>query len=208
LGIAVGVILAYVLGSLPFGFWFAKTRGLDIQKVGSGNTGATNVLRALGPKAAIPVLILDVGKGFFGAMLAQRVGVAMGADAGLAGILGGLGAFAGHNWSFLLRFTGGKGVSAAAGAALFLMPQVVWVAAMAFVGVILITRYVSLGSILAALTFVAATLVGRYPPASQAFAVVVGAVIIFKHRSNIARLLSGKEPKFGQRLRGGAGGKP
>lgn len=206
LGTALGALLAYLLGSLPFGFWLAKARGTDLQKVGSGNTGATNVLRALGPAAAAPVLILDVGKGFFGAMLAGRLAAALGGDPALAGVLGGLAAFAGHNWSFLLRFTGGKGVSAAAGAALFLVPQVVLVAVAVFVATIAITRYVSLGSILAVLTFMVVILLGGHPPAVDAFAVVAAALIIYKHRANLRRLRSGTEAKFGQRLGSKAGG--
>jgi len=194
--------LAYLLGSMPFGVWFARSRGVDIQRIGSGNTGATNVLRALGPRAAIPVLLLDVGKGFFGAMLAQRLAVSLGGDPGVAAVLGGLAAFSGHNWSFMLGFTGGKGVAAAAGAALYLLPQVVLVGVGVFVATAALTRYVSLGSILAAATVAGITLAGAYPLERQMFALVGAGVIIYKHRANIKRLLAGTESRLGERVGG------
>lgn len=203
LGTALGVAVAYILGSLPFGYWVARSRGVDIQKVGSGNTGATNVLRALGPQAAIPVLLLDVVKGFGGAWLGQTLAAAYGGDPSLAAVLGGLAAFAGHNWSVFLRFTGGKGVSAGAGAALFLLPTGVALGVAVMIVTVALTRYVSLGSILAALTVGAYSLLGPFAVDRKVFAVLAASLILYRHRANIARLLAGKEARFGQRLGGG-----
>ncbi len=206
LGALLGMAIAYVLGSLPFGYWVARVRGVDIQKVGSGNTGATNVLRALGPKAAIPVLLLDVGKGFGGAWLGQTLAAALGGDPSLAAVLGGLAAFAGHNWSLFLHFTGGKGVSAGAGAALYLLPVGVALGVTVFVLTIAITRYVSLGSILAAASVGVFTLLGPYPADRKVFALLAAVLIVYRHRANIGRLLAGTEARFGQRLSAGGSG--
>lgn len=203
LGTLLAVAIAYVLGSLPFGYWVARSRGVDIQKIGSGNTGATNVLRALGPKAAIPVLLLDVGKGFFGAWLGQTLAIALGGDPSLSAVLGGLAAFAGHNWSVFLHFTGGKGVSAGAGAALFLLPSAVALGLGVMVITVALTRYVSLGSILAAVAVGTYTLLGSFAVDRKIFALLAAVLIVYRHRANISRLLAGTESKFGQRVSGG-----
>jgi glycerol-3-phosphate acyltransferase PlsY len=201
LGTVLGVILAYLLGSLPFGFWFARARGINITQVGSGNIGATNVLRALGPRAAIPVLLLDAGKGYFGAWIGYGVSVALGGNPGLGAVLGGLAAFAGHNWSVFLGFRGGKGVAAAMGAALFLLPVPVLVGIGVAVLTVVLTRYVSLGSMLGALSVSLYALVGPFALERKLFALAATAVIIYKHRGNIERLLQGREARFGQRVR-------
>ncbi|MDP2871418.1 MAG: glycerol-3-phosphate 1-O-acyltransferase PlsY [Bacillota bacterium] len=192
--------MAYVIGSLPFGFWLAKARGIDIQKVGSGNIGATNVLRALGPRAAVPVLIMDILKGFVGAALAAQISRATGGNPSLAAVIGGLAAFAGHNWSFLLGFRGGRGVATGAGAALYVLPYGVLLGVTVLVAVVFVTRYVSLGSILAAASVAAYALAVPFPPERRIFALAAASVIIYKHRPNIGRLLSGTESKFGQRI--------
>lgn len=200
LGTLLGVVLAYLLGSLPFGFWFARAKGLDITKVGSGNTGATNVLRALGPRSAVPVLLLDVGKGYLGCWLGYALSVSLGGNASLGAVLGGLAAFSGHNWSFLLGFRGGKGVAAAAGAAIYLLPGPVVLGIGVFVTVIALTRYVSLGSILGALSVAIYAVLGPFALERRVFAVVLALLIIYKHRPNIQRLLAGTESKFGDRI--------
>jgi len=200
LALLLSAAAAYVIGSLPFGFWLAKARGIDIQKVGSGNIGATNVLRALGPRAAVPVLVMDVLKGFVGAALGARIAGLAGGDPSLAAVVGGLAAFAGHNWSFLLGFKGGRGVATGAGAALYLLPAGVLLGVAVLVLVVIITRYVSLGSILAATTVGLYTLVTPFPLEKRIFAVAAVSIIIYKHRPNIGRLLAGTESKFGQRV--------
>lgn len=199
---------AYLIGSLPFGFWLAKARGIDIQKVGSGNIGATNVLRALGPRAAAPVLLMDVLKGYAGAALAAQIASAAGGNPSLAAVIGGLAAFSGHNWSFLLRFSGGRGVATGAGAALYILPLGVLLGVSVFLVVVAVTRYVSLGSILAAASVAAYVLAVPFPPEKRIFAVLAASIIVYKHRPNIRRLISGTESKLGQRADGaGAGGR-
>jgi glycerol-3-phosphate acyltransferase PlsY len=200
LGVVAGAILAYLLGSMPFGYWVARARGVDIQKVGSGNIGATNVLRALGPRAAVPVLTMDVLKGFFGAGLASWTALAMGGSPSLGAVAGGLAAFAGHNWSFLLRFTGGRGVATGAGAALYIMPGAVALGLVVVVVTVALTRYVSLGSLLGAASVATYALLGGFTVEEKIFAVLAAAVIVYKHRPNIGRLLAGTESKFGQRV--------
>lgn len=208
MGVALGAVLAYLLGSMPFGYWAARSRGVDIQKVGSGNIGATNVLRALGPRAAVPVLAMDVLKGFAGAWLAAWCAGRLGGAASLGAVAGGFGAFCGHNWSFLLGFTGGRGVATGAGAALYIMPQAVLLGLAVVIVTVALTRYVSLGSILAAASVAMYALLSSMPLEKRIFAAAAAAVIIYKHRPNIRRLLAGTESKLGQRLapRGPRGG--
>ena len=196
----LGACLAYVLGSLPFGVWVARSRGVDIQRVGSGNTGATNILRALGAGAAVFVLLLDAAKGFLGAALGHWAAGAFGAGPALGAVVGGLAAFSGHNWSFLLGFKGGRGVATGAGAALFILPFEVALGLAAVVGVVFLTRYVSLGSILGAAVVATAALLRPHGWESKLFAVLAATVIIYKHRPNIERLLNGTESKIGERV--------
>lgn len=205
LGLLLGLIGAYLLGSLPFGYWAARLRGTNIRETGSGNIGATNVLRTLGPGVAVPVLLLDAGKGYFGAAMAAALAARFGGDPALAAVLGGLAAFAGHNWSFLLGFSGGKGVAAAAGAAVYLIPVPLAAGVVTVVLVVALTRYVSLGSIVAVTVAALLTVFGTYPLAHKVFAVVAASVIVYRHRANIRRLLAGTEARFGQRIKPGRG---
>lgn len=196
----IGALAAYLLGSMPFGYWAARARGVDIRSVGSGNIGATNVLRALGPRAAAPVLVMDMLKGFLGAAAGVWCAGRFGGGASLGAVVGGLAAFSGHNWSFLLGFRGGRGVATGAGAALYIMPQAVLLGLAVVVVTVAVTRYVSLGSILAASAVALYALLGAMPPEKKLFAVLAAAVIVYRHQPNIGRLLAGTEAKFGQRL--------
>lgn len=195
IGICVG---AFFVGSLPFGFWLAKLRGVDLRKAGSGNIGATNVWRTCGWQLGLPVFILDVAKAYV-------PGVAGGAWLGESGfsseavILVAVCAVFGHAFSPFLGFRGGKGVASALGAALAATPLSAAAAFAVWLTVFGITRYVSLASIfgliaapLLAWLFGAPTLVwGIYT-----FAAVL---LIAKHKSNIERLLAGREYRFGSR---------
>lgn len=185
-------VLAYFLGSVPFGYLAAKVASLDITQKGSGNTGATNVLRTLGPKYAIPVLVLDLAKGAIGAYLGLRF-TGMGA---LGALLVGAFAVVGHNWSIFLGFRGGKGVASSAGVVMVAFPQLILVALGVFVLVVLVTRYVSLGSLLAAWTAVAVSFFPGYGLAAQIPCVILAALITYQHRSNIKRLMTGTELKI------------
>ena len=182
----------YLLGSIPFGLILGKLAGLgDVREVGSGNIGATNVLRAGGKKLAALTLLLDAGKGTAAVLIAARFG---GEPAALAA---GLGAFLGHLYPVWLGFRGGKGVATYIGVVLGLH----WPAALAFCGVWLLVALVTRYSSLAALAASAATLatlaaLGNWPLAT--LALVFAVLLIVRHRSNIERLLRREETRIGE----------
>ncbi|HSH62900.1 glycerol-3-phosphate 1-O-acyltransferase PlsY [Methyloceanibacter sp.] len=182
----------YLLGSIPFGLILGKLAGLgDVREVGSGNIGATNVLRAGGKKLAALTLLLDAGKGTAAVLIAARFG---GEPAALAA---GLGAFLGHLYPVWLGFRGGKGVATYIGVVLGLH----WPAALAFCGVWLLVALVTRYSSLAALAASAATLailaaLGNWPLATLALVFTV--LLIVRHRSNIQRLLRREETRIGE----------
>lgn len=185
------VIASFWVGALPFGYWAARLRGVDIRKVGSGNIGATNVFRALGAKVGATVLLLDAMKGFLPTFLAVRAG----AD-DLSAILVGVAAIVGHTFSPLVGFKGGKGIATGLGALLAAAPITVAVAFPLWLITFLITRWVSLGSVLAAASVpVAAYFGGLSLPAVSVLA-AASALVIWKHRSNLWRILHGVEPKL------------
>ncbi|MEW6724815.1 MAG: glycerol-3-phosphate 1-O-acyltransferase PlsY [Bacillota bacterium] len=193
------IFISYLLGSIPFGYLVGRRLGVDIRRLGSGNTGATNALRVLGPIPALITAIADVGKGLVAVYLARRFGV----QTDCLPYLAGLAAMAGHNWSVFLRFGGGKGVATGAGITGALVPTALPYAVAVFVATIFLTRYVSLGSILAAATIpVAAWLTGA-DRMGVVFGLVLAATVIFQHRGNIQRLLAGNERKFGQKVEKG-----
>ncbi|HHW17995.1 MAG TPA: glycerol-3-phosphate 1-O-acyltransferase PlsY [Firmicutes bacterium] len=188
--------VSYLLGSIPFGFLVARMVGIDnIMAHGSGNIGATNVFRVLGPAYAVPVLALDAGKGALAAYLGLRY-----LNLGEPGaFLAGLFAIAGHNWSIFLKFRGGKGVATSAGVAIVAFPELLLVGITVFAFVVLLTKYVSLGSLLAVwVAFVYSLVTGK--DVFERIAVLFIAVLVtYRHRSNISRLLSGTESKLGQK---------
>jgi acyl phosphate:glycerol-3-phosphate acyltransferase len=204
---AVGYILtalvAYLLGSIPTGFLVGKARGIDIRTVGSGNIGATNVLRALGTPAGIFVLLADAVKGWVAVFLAAKwlcgwfCPTADPQTLELFRICATPFAVIGHNYTCWLSFKGGKGIATSAGVLLALVPWSLVIILSIFVLVLALTRYVSLGSMCAsfALPF-AAWLTGE----SRTIVLVtgmMGALAIYKHKANIKRLLNGTESRFG-----------
>jgi glycerol-3-phosphate acyltransferase PlsY len=187
----VAVIAAFWVGALPFGYWAARLRGIDIRKVGSGNIGATNVFRVLGAKTGVIVLVLDALKGFLPTWVVMRAG----AD-DVSAILVGVAAILGHTFSPLVGFKGGKGVATGLGALLAASPLTVAVAFPVWLVAFLLTRWVSLGSVLAAAAVpIAAYFWGHSLPAVGILA-AAAAVVIWKHRSNLWRILHGVEPKL------------
>jgi glycerol-3-phosphate acyltransferase PlsY len=192
---------SFLIGGLPFSWFLGKAAGVDLRRVGSGNPGATNLLRNAGAKWGIPGLLLDAAKGVAPVALAQWLFP----DLAAAGVLAAAAAISGHIWTPFLGFRGGKGVATAAGAFLALNPLLILIAFVVFLIILAITRYVSLGSITAAaLAFVgsfAVPLILRRPidPYFVVFCGVCSAVIIFAHRKNITRMLAGKESKLGVR---------
>ncbi|HXA83034.1 MAG TPA: glycerol-3-phosphate 1-O-acyltransferase PlsY [Methylomirabilota bacterium] len=189
---------AYLLGSIPFGLILAKLfAGSDIRKSGSGNIGATNVARVVGPAAGILTLLLDVAKGAAAVWLAGRFSEQNSTALMLAGVF----ALLGHCFPVWLGFNGGKGVAAALGVFLMLSPMAALSALLVFILVSLAWRYVSLGSVSAAaampllMYFLWAP--GHAPPLMVDFGTLFAtALIIFKHDANLQRLVDGTEPKF------------
>jgi glycerol-3-phosphate acyltransferase PlsY len=198
-----GGLSAYLLGSVPFGFLIAKSRGLDIRKLGSGNIGATNVFRSVSKPLGILTFALDLLKGFCGVQLIPALASALtGASRGDAMYLPafcGAMTVVGHNWTCFLGFKGGKGIATSAGLLLGLSPSGVGVAFAVWLASFLATRYVSVASIAAS----AALAVAVWPLHLRAHGAWFPAVLtllaglaIWKHRSNIARLRAGTESRF------------
>lgn len=183
--------LAYLLGSIPFGVLIAKAKGVDIQSVGSGNIGATNVRRALGLKAGLLVFALDMLKGLLPTVAARYAGV--GPD---YVILVGLGAVAGHMFSVFLKFKGGKGVATSMGVLTGAAPLIAAIAFGAFLVFVTFTRYISLSSLVACFVAIVCVAVFRPGIVTSVIVVALSLLIVVKHIPNMKRLLAGTEPKF------------
>jgi glycerol-3-phosphate acyltransferase PlsY len=184
----------FALGSVPFGYLLVRSVGRgDIRVVGSGNIGATNVGRLLGPRGWIATLVLDGGKGVAGVALGGWL--SGGEPAGLAA--GAAGAVLGHCYTPWLGGRGGKGVATLLGAFGFLAPVATLMAAAAFALTAVVTRWVSLGSLVAVIALVIATVARREPLPYTYAAAVVCVVVFLRHRENIQRLLNGTEAKIG-----------
>jgi len=207
---------AYLLGSIPFGFLVAKAKGIDIRSVGSGNIGATNAMRVLGKPAGIFVLLMDALKGYAAcAWLAPHIYDWLaphfsGLFVPFHGepvefqlrfyVLAGVCAVLGHNYTCWLKFKGGKGIATTAGVYLALAPWAVLVALVVFILAVLITKYVSVGSIASAVALPATVWI--LPPHNLLLGSVttaLGALAIYKHKSNIQRLMTGTENRLGRK---------
>ena len=192
-------VSGYLLGSIPFGFLIYRcSRGKDIRLTGSGNTGATNVLRSAGYVAGAATLILDAGKGWASVAIASRLSQSNPAVIGTAA----LAAIAGHCFSVFLRFRGGKGVATGLGAFLGISVPAILISALIFITVVMVARYVSLASMSAAGAFPLVLLAFNQrsvPLLLAAFA--SAALIIGRHRGNIQRLRTGAEPRIGSERR-------
>jgi acyl phosphate:glycerol-3-phosphate acyltransferase len=192
----VALSLGYLVGSIPFAWLVGRLAiGVDVRQAGSGNVGAANVLRTGGVTVAVCVLILDMAKGAASVLWAARLTTG---EAGPA--LAGLAAVVGHIYPVWLRFRGGKGVATAAGVFSVLTPFAVAPAAVVFVLTVWATRYISLGSILATLALGPIAWTTGASSTATTTAAAVGALIVFRHRSNIRRLRDGSERRIGQRV--------
>jgi glycerol-3-phosphate acyltransferase PlsY len=200
----LAALAAYLIGSLSFAVIVSRAMGLaDPRSYGSGNPGATNVLRSGSKAAAVVTLLLDAFKGWLPVMLVQWFGARYGLGAGVMA-LAGLAAFVGHLWPVFFRFAGGKGVATAAGVLLALQP---WLGAAAVATwlVVLLSRYVSLASIAAGALAPAWDLIGAsagwWPTSGfRTLALTaMGLLLTWRHRENIRRLLAGTESKLGQK---------
>ncbi len=184
-------LLSYIIGSVPFSYIFGRSLGgVDIRTKGTGNVGATNVLRSVGIKIAVASLAGDLLKGLLAAWLGSYLG-----GPGLAAVCSAA-VVVGHCWPVFLGFRGGKGVATAAGVILMLMPLIFVLEALVFVTTIVFSRYVSLGSVFTALVFPVAALVSQQSWQYVLMSLIIAAIVVYRHRSNIERLRQGTESKL------------
>ncbi|RNC66607.1 MAG: glycerol-3-phosphate acyltransferase [Desulfuromonadales bacterium] len=185
------IVGAYLLGSIPTGLLLAKAFGVDIRNTGSGNIGATNVYRTLGRTVGVATLVGDCLKGLLPVLAAKYLGMA---DIWVAAA--GLAAFLGHVYTVFLGFKGGKGVATALGVFLGISPLSVLIALGIFVAVVFTSRFISLGSITAAAAMPVIVAVVERKPLLIGVTLIIGLLVIWKHRENIRRLRQGTENRF------------
>jgi acyl phosphate:glycerol-3-phosphate acyltransferase len=191
----LGIVLAYLIGSVPFALIIAKRWGApDLRHVGSGNLGAANVLRASGVTAGVLVAVLDMGKGIAGVLLASRLD---GSNATPA--VAGFAAIVGHIYPVWLRFRGGKGVATACGVFTALAPVAMPPALVVFVVAAWATKYISVGSVLASAALPPIAYAVGTPMPVVVAAAAAATLIVFRHRSNLARVWLGTERRIGVR---------
>ena len=190
----LALVVAYLLGGIPFGYLLVRMKtGADVRSMGSGNIGATNVLRTTGRVIAVATLLLDIAKGFFAVWLAARLT----ADSLGWTCLAALAVMAGHAYPIFLKFQGGKAVASFIGAFLYLAPIPLLASLVVFVIVVSATRHISLGSIIAAASVPLAVWLIMQPPGSLILtSLVAGAFVIYRHRANIERIRAGNEHVF------------
>jgi glycerol-3-phosphate acyltransferase PlsY len=198
------LIGSYLLGSIPFGYLAGRIAGVDIRKTGSGNIGATNVLRVLGKGYGYPVFVLDFLKGLGAVKIAMAIATAVrpaSTSPEVVGVLAAISAVIGHSFPIWLNFRGGKGVATSAGALFALMPLAMVIGAAIWISTFLLTRYVSVASIttVVALPFVIAIITWLNQTDGKALfcsSLCIAAVVVWRHHSNLSRLVRGTEPRF------------
>lgn len=188
----LGFVLGHLCGSIPSGLWIVQAlHGIDIRNYGSKNIGTTNVFRTVGPKTAVMVLLADALKGIVAVWLVSTY-----FHNPVLDVVTALGALLGHNYSVFLGFKGGKGVATALGLLVFLMPKVAPCSFGVWLVLVLATRYVSLGSIVAAIVTPFLAWYMEYPLAYVIFSAIAAFFVVLRHKENIQRLLSGTESKI------------
>ena len=201
--------LGYASGSLPWGLWLGRWfRGVDVRTLGSGNLGATNVFRSLGRTLGITTLLFDMLKGTLPVWIVPALPLADAFPGGkeICALTVGFAAVAGHVWTFLAGFRGGRGVAATAGVLIAIAPRAFAAFAVVFVAAVALTGYVSLGSVLGAVAFTAALAFvapGGMRSPTFVFGAILALLVIWRHRANLERLVAGTERRFTWR-RGGA----
>ena len=217
----ISLLAAYLIGSFPFGFWIAKLKGIDIRDHGSGNIGATNVFRNLGPRYGVLVLILDIAKGLLPVLIGSSVilekipidpAVVNDKEAleGFVYVTLAISTIIGHNYTFWLGFKGGKGIATSAGALIPFLPEVLIGSFIIWIVVFFTSRYVALASILAALSLpILPYLLDHnyiFPDINSSlpvllFGVLAGLMALWRHKSNIQRIIKGEEDKFRRKVK-------
>jgi acyl phosphate:glycerol-3-phosphate acyltransferase len=203
LTLALVLVGSYLLGSIPFGYLAGRTRGIDIRKAGSGNIGATNVVRVLGKAYGYPVFVLDFLKGLGAVRISIAIAASLRAESTseVVGILAAVSAVIGHSFPLWLKFRGGKGVATSAGALFGLMPLVTLIGVGIWILTFFLTRYVSVASITTAVALplviaIMTWLNQTYGKALFYSSLCIAAVVIWRHHSNLSRLIRGTEPRF------------
>jgi glycerol-3-phosphate acyltransferase PlsY len=198
---STAVLMAYAIGSIPFALLIARWWGADdLRRVGSGNLGAANVLRVSGVMAGVLVALLDMAKGALSVTLARHI-----TDQPAAPAAAGLAAIVGHIYPVWLRFHGGKGVATASGVFAVLSPIALAPALAVFAVVVTVTRYISLASVLAVLALPPIAYAAGSPGPTVTAAIATSALVVFRHRANLARLRAGVERRIGNRETAGTG---
>ncbi len=193
--IMILMVVAYLLGSIPTGYLIARARGIDIQSVGSGNIGATNVLRSVGPVAAIVVVIMDPLKGFLAAILPLSLGMNHWAVA-----LSILAVVLGNNFNIFLKMRGGKGIATSVGALLTIEPILMSLALVLGLTIILLARLVSLGSLVGGLAFPLFMLArGSFDLPYFLLSLILLTLAFWRHRDNVIKLMKGTERRIGEK---------
>ncbi len=205
--ILISAVVGYLSGAMPFGYWAGKLKGMDIRQHGSGNIGATNVIRVLGKGIGIPVFILDALKGWLPVWLAASFLAKQGAATEIVSagaVVAGLSAVLGHMFTFWLGFKGGKGVATTAGVLLGIAPLAMLGGLVVWLLFFFTLRYVSLASMMAGVGVVATMVAvmakeGRWDFVMLGFGVLIMVLVIVRHRGNVSRILAGTEPKAGRK---------
>ena len=195
----LAVTVGYFVGSIPFAFLLSRHRGIDLRRTGSGNVGASNVLRTTGVRAAVLAMVLDGVKGTIAVLIAQLLSAGA-----IAAVIAAFASVIGHVYPIWLRFRGGKGVATAAGAFAVLAPEALAISASVFVVAVLATRFISVGSVAAALTLALVATFSDAPAVVAIGATASALIIIYRHRDNLARLVAGTERRIGQRVVNGS----
>lgn len=191
---AVVAVYSYLLGAIPSAYLIGKLRGKDITSEGSGNIGGTNAYRVLGAKLGVLVALIDVGKVILALTITQSW---LGTEPAM--FAAALAAVIGHNWSIYVGFRGGKGIAVSVGAYFYLFPQLAVLALLAAVFIVIVTKYVSLGSINFILTMALLLSVTDSGPWYKLLGILLLAIGIYRHRSNLKALRCGTERRFGQK---------
>ena len=194
-GLVATFVISYLIGSIPVGLLVSRFWGKDLRKYGSRNIGTSNALRVLGPTAAVITLIGDGGKGILGGCLGLFL-----VGTPTAMVVGTLAAIFGQTYPLYLMFKGGKGVATTMGSALILSLPMGAIMVGGWILVVALTRYISLASMIAALSSILIVFLLKLPPAYYLFALVAGGHVVYRHQDNIKRLLTGKEFKIGERV--------
>ena len=198
--LAPAALVSYLIGAIPFAYIVARAHGVDVRKVGSGNVGATNVLRSVGKAAGASVLLLDAAKGFLPTFLIPYAFAACTQDTPSTplAIACALAAICGHVWPVYLGFKGGKGIATSAGALIALAPAAVLIGLIVWIIVFFLSKYVSLASIIAAIAIPAVAWYLYLPEGMllPGTLTLIGILAVAKHRSNIQRLINGNENRI------------